>query len=167
MTTPRPFPAIRTPRRVRHGYRQAINATPDTVFPLLCPVREMDWLAGWRPHWVLSASGVAERHCVFQTPGDDGPDAPAAVWVVTRHDPRALQVEMVKVAPGHTVTCLEVSLAPRGSDGTWAEVNYEFTAIGPAGDRFLDACTPAWYREFMQRWETAMNHFLETGRALG
>ncbi len=77
MTTPRPFPAIRTPRRVRHGYRQAINATPDTVFPLLCPVREMDWLAGWRPHWVLSASGVAERHCVFQTPGDDGPDAPS------------------------------------------------------------------------------------------
>jgi hypothetical protein len=44
-------------------YTQSIRGTPDGVFPLLCPVREGDWLEGWSDHCRLvhSVSGVAER----------------------------------------------------------------------------------------------------------
>ncbi len=35
-------------RRISREYRQTINAKPDEIFPLLCPVREIEWLDGWQ-----------------------------------------------------------------------------------------------------------------------
>ena len=34
------------PERITRKYRQTINAAPHVVFPLLCPVREAEWLDG-------------------------------------------------------------------------------------------------------------------------
>ena len=62
------------------------------VFPLLCPVREMDWAEGWEPEKVISESGVAERNCVFLTPDKDG----SAIWYITRHEPDTGFIEMLK-----------------------------------------------------------------------
>src|SRR2546427_13050450 len=35
-------------RRVTHEYTQTNDAPPEIVFPLLCPVREADWVPGWQ-----------------------------------------------------------------------------------------------------------------------
>ena len=35
---------ILTPTRVAHTYTQHLVAPPKAVFPLLCPVREADWI---------------------------------------------------------------------------------------------------------------------------
>ena len=40
----------------------------DEVFPLLCPVRERDWLDGWEFRMIHSSSGLIEKDCVFATP---------------------------------------------------------------------------------------------------
>jgi hypothetical protein len=45
--------------------RQTINAPPDAVFPLICPVREAEWLDGWRYTMLFSVSGVVEQGAVF------------------------------------------------------------------------------------------------------
>jgi hypothetical protein len=153
---------IRPPNRARHGYTQSIRGKPGEVFPLLCPVRELDWAPGWNPDWVISQSGIAEEGCVFQTPGD----ASAAVWYITRHQPDTHEVEMIKVTPGHTVARLEISLAGDDNGGTRAEVAYEFTSLGEAGDAFLEEFTGDWYENFMQNWEKAMNHYLKTGKLI-
>lgn len=58
---------ITRPYRARRTYTQRLVGAPDTVFPLLCPVREADWIEGWDPVWVASNSGVAEPDCVFVT----------------------------------------------------------------------------------------------------
>lgn len=166
MSTPGRLGIARTPYRVRHSYTQSIHAAPAAVFALLCPVRELDWAPGWQPDWVISDSGFAEDGCVFQTPGSADGHAPAATWVVTEHDPEAWRVGMVKVMPGHTVTRLQASLQAVGREHTRATVAYEFTALGPDGERFVDGCTADWYRQFMADWETAMNHYLATGEKL-
>ena len=44
-----------------------VPATPDRVFPLLCPVREYEWIPGWECDVLHSVSGVAEEDCVFRT----------------------------------------------------------------------------------------------------
>ena len=36
---------------------QVLNAPPATVFPLLCPVREAEWVPGWTVRMIHSASG--------------------------------------------------------------------------------------------------------------
>ena len=156
---------IHHPNRVKHTYTQSIRGTPEQVFPLLCPVRELDWAPGWTTDWVISALGTIEQECMFQTPAPAGATN-ASIWIVTRHDPDAFEVEMYKVTPGHTVGKLEIVLTPLGNTGTRAQISYEFTSLGPPGDEFLKGFTTKWYEGFMQGWEKAMNHYLETGELL-
>lgn len=57
---------INQPRRVKHSFTQSLKGTPEQVFPLLCPVREADWIPGWTTDWVISESGVAEQTVFFR-----------------------------------------------------------------------------------------------------
>jgi hypothetical protein len=86
---------VRHPVRITHTYTQTLDGTPVEVLPLLCPVREVEWVPGWAPRLVLSASGVAEPDCVFTTPdAAAGPEA-EAIWTVLAQDPAAGTVEML------------------------------------------------------------------------
>jgi hypothetical protein len=154
---------IQPPVRVRRTYQQHLDAPPDRVFPLLCPVREADWVPGWEPSLVVSASGVAEEDSVFVMPGDETDDA---IWVITRHDPAAYAIAFVKVTPGHTVGRIEITLSADGVERTTATVAYQYTALSAAGEAFVHEFTDAAYATFMQQWERQLNHYLRTGRML-
>ena len=54
-------------RRMVRSYRQTIDASPEIVFPLLCPVREAEWLDGWEFTMIYSVSGSMEKGAVFST----------------------------------------------------------------------------------------------------
>lgn len=153
---------IVTPKRARHTFTQRLEAEPERVFPLLCPVREADWLEGWDPSLVLSHSGVAERDAVFVTrasPVD-------AVWYITEHDPAAGCVEMIKVAPQVTVTRLTIRVRAAGDHASEATITYAHTSLGPDGDAVVEAFTAEAYDAFMRDWESRMNHYLEHGTML-
>ncbi len=154
------------PRRVKHSFTQSINGTPEQVFPLLCPVRETDWIPGWTSDWVISNSGVAEQDCIFQTASRSGEGGAASIWVITHHDVDAYEVEMIKVTPEHTVGKLQISLSAQGKSGTRATIAYQFTSLGPLGDTCLEGFTAQWYKQFMQVWEEQMNYYLETGELI-
>lgn len=149
------------PNRATRTYTQHLVAPPSSVFPLLCPVREADWIEGWDPPLVVSASGVAERDCVFTTSG-----APVdAIWYITRHEPEAGFVEMLKITPSVTACRLTIQLrsSPGGCD---AFIAYSHTSLGPEGDQFVASFTDDFYRDFMQTWESKINHYLHHGTAL-
>jgi hypothetical protein len=165
MNTQTALSGTQRPNRVKHSYTQSVSATPDNVFPLLCPVREHDWAPGWSTDWIISGSGLVEQECLFQTPPKAGAKD-ASIWIVTRHDPSAYEVEMYKVTPGQTIGKLAISLTEQGRTETRAQISYEFTSLGPDGDAFLDNFTTEWYEKFMQGWETAINHYLRTGEQL-
>lgn len=154
---------VRRPTRVTHTYVQCLRASASSVFPLLCPVREIEWVPGWAPLVVISDSGVAEDNCVFVTT-DHGRDA---TWVVTQHDPDMGIVEMVKVTPGFTVTRLRIALADVAAERCHAEVTYTYTALGPDGARFVSAQTLQAYEQFMQDWERHLNDHLAAGERGG
>ena len=143
------------PVRASRSYTQHLVGTVEEVFPLLCPVREADWIDGWNPSLVVSSSGVAEPDCVFvtsATPAD-------AIWYVTRHEPQAGFVEMLKITPGLTACRLSIQLrAIEG--GSEADVTYCHTSLGPEGDAFVASFTEDYYRKFMQDWESRLNRYL-------
>jgi hypothetical protein len=151
---------IRPPHRVTRSHVQRLNAAPARVFPLLCPVREADWIDGWNPKLVITQSGVAEPDCVFVTAAEPAD----AIWVVTRHEPDRF-VEMLKISPGVTVCRLTIALRAAGG-GCEAEVTYRHTSLGPAGDAYITDFTEAHYAAFMVNWERRLNHYLDHGRAL-
>lgn len=156
---------IHTPNRIKHSYTQSINGTPEQVFPLLCPVGELDWVPGWSIDWVISTTGLVEQECMFQTPPAAGAKN-ASIWIVSRHAPDDFQVEMYKVTPGLTVGKLTISLTASGDTDTRAQISYQFTSLGADGDALLESFTTEWYENFMRGWEAAMNHYLKTGELL-
>jgi len=152
---------IAIPKRVSHTYTQLLHAAPEKVFPLLCPVREADWLDGWDPVSVASHSGVAERDCVFVT----SVGAHETVWYITQHQPDAGFVEMIRITPAVTACRLavQVSAAPEGAR---AKITYAHTSLGPEGDAFVDSFTAQAYLHFMRNWESRFNYYLQHGTAL-
>jgi hypothetical protein len=149
------------PKRVTRSYTQRLVAAPATVFPLLCPVREADWIKGWDPLAVFSYSGVAEPDGVFvtaSTPHD-------AIWYITRHEPEAGFVEMLKITPRVTACRLSIALRPTAT-GADALITYTHTSLGAAGDAFVASFTDDYYRQFMHDWESRINHYLLHGSPL-
>jgi hypothetical protein len=147
-------------RRVSRTYTQHLISSPDTVFPLLCPVRETDWINGWDPLLVVSDTGVAERDCTFITTA-----LPSnSIWYITRHEPDSGFIEMLKLTPGVTACRLSIQLraVPSGSE---ADVTYCHTSLGPEGDAFVATFTEDYYLKFMQDWEVRLNHYLRHGIA--
>jgi hypothetical protein len=145
------------PTRVTHSYTQHIMATPEVVFPLLCPELEREWVPGWDPTWILSTSGVAEEDCVFATDDEHG----QSIWVITDHRP-STYVRMYKHTPGLVLTRLNITLRPRGADATSADVNYSYTALSEEGAAWVAERTADWYVRFMEEWEKELNAYLAT-----
>ncbi len=149
------------PIRASHAYTQRLAAEPSAVFPLLCPVRECDWIEGWDPLSVITDSGVAEPDCVFTTAATPH----AAIWYVTRHEPANGFVEMLRITP--LVTACRLTIRLRAiAGGSEADIAYTHTSLGPQGDAFVASFTEEYYRKFMQDWEARINHYLVNGNAL-
>lgn len=146
---------IVAPLRVTRTYTQHLVAPSATVFPLLCPVREAEWIPGWDPQLVVSASGVAEPDCVFVTAAEPAD----AIWYVTRHEPQAGFVEMIRITPEVTACRLTIRLRD-AEGGCEADVAYAHTSLGPRGDAFVASFTEEHYRAFMKEWETRLNGYL-------
>jgi len=151
---------VNKPTRVERSYTQQLAGTPAEVFPLLCPVREADWIEGWDPLLVLSDSGVAEPDCVFVTAAEPVD----AVWFISRHEPAAGCLQMIKINPTVTACKLSIQLSATPT-GTAATVSYAYTSLGPRGDDFVAAFTPEYYVQFMRDWEARLNHHLRIARS--
>jgi len=152
---------VTKPNHVTRTFTQHLVAEPSKVFPLLCPVREADWLDGWDPPAVFSESGFAEPDCVFLTEASPV----SAIWYITRHEPGNCFVEMIKITPNITACKLTIQLRPV-EGGSEAEITYSHTSLGPEGDTFVASFTEDYYLQFMKDWETRINHYLTHGSML-
>ena len=147
-------------KRVSHESTQTNDAPPEKVFPLLCPVREADWVPGWQYRLIYSGSGLAEDGCVFSTPNDAGPET---VWMVTHYDPTAFRIAFAWIEPGMIATQIRIALGLSPGGKTRARIRYLYTGLSPAGNAVLERYTPEWFRSKMQSWETAIHYFLRNG----
>ena len=150
-------------KRVSYTYTQTDDAPPDKLFPLLCPVRETDWLPGWKYRMIYSESGVAEDGCIFATPGESGAER---VWMVTHYDSASYTITYAWVEPGVLACQLRISLDPASGNKTSLRTTYIYTALSPAGNAALANYTPEWFQHRMEKWEKSLNHYLRTGKLL-
>ena len=152
-----------TAGRITRAYCQKITASPEVVFQLLCPVREAEWLDGWRYSMLYSQSGLVEEGAVFSTPGDGEEDT---VWVVTRYDAVQRVVEFTRFTPESRVCVLRIGVTPGDQGRSLVDIAYTYTATAPAGNAFIDAFTEESFRSAVTFWERSMNHWLGTGERL-
>jgi hypothetical protein len=150
-------------KRVTRSYRQTINAAPETIFPLLCPEREIEWLDGWDYNKIYSDSGYAEEGSVF---GTSNPGEKETIWVITKHDKETYEVHFTRFTPSSRTCVLKIKIIPKDSAQSFVDISYTFTGIAQHGNEFVDSYTEEKFVTFMQFWEKAMNHFIATGRML-
>jgi hypothetical protein len=144
--------------RVTHRYTQNLVAPAVEVFPLICPVREAEWLPGFEYRMIHSDSGVAELDCVFTTSRAGEPDT---VWTITVHDRERGRVEFARVTPGLVVAHIVVQLNKRSDTQSTADITYVLTSLDPAGEELIEK-RHGWpeFLRLVQRWETSLNNFL-------
>jgi hypothetical protein len=146
--------------RVLHHYTQTNHAPPEKVFPLLCPVREADWVPDWKYRLIYSQSGVAELGCVFTTPNDDGSES---TWMCSEFDPARFRIGYNWITPGLVACQIQIQLEAGFGSTTRAHIQYAYTGLSPAGNKEVERFNSEWFRAKMEGWENAINHYLRTG----
>lgn len=144
--------------RITRTYTQHINASAEKVFPLLCPVREKDYLEGWDAEILHSESGVAEQGCIFQTVGDDGSKS---LWLITTHDASAGKIEFAVYTVNSHISTLRVQLRSN-DDGISTSVTFTYihTAMSEKGIAFIQKFTPERFEQKMANFEKSLNRYL-------
>ena len=167
-------------RRVAREYTQTNCASPEKVFPLLCPVREADWIPGWRYELIYSDSGVAELGCVFTTRDsavESGKYSSCAhehddsslvtTWICTEYDPAAFRIAYVWIKPGLVATELWIQLMATENGATSSHIRFRYTGLSDEGNRLVESYDRQWFEAKMRGWERAIDYYLSTGKMIG
>ena len=158
MTT---YPPCTERARRRFSRTQHVMASPAEVFPLLCPVREFDWIPEWECRLVYTESGLAEPGCIFQTyrPADGGLDT----WVVSHYqEPR--HIAFVRVNPLRAIQ-YDIVLEPAGDESTRLTWQQVITSLSEAGDRHVASLRESDFAANIAKMEGLLNGYLGAGRA--
>ena len=147
------------PQRVTRSYTMTLHAGVERVFPLLCPVREHEYLDDWNATILYSESGVAEPDCVFQTPNEEGPPT---TWCIAQHDPAAGKILFVMFTPESRVSQLGIRVRPDSGNTTEATFTYTHTAIAPDGRDFIGVFTEDAFLAKMGAFEQKLNTYLQS-----
>ena len=149
-------------KRCVSRFELGFDGRPDQVFPLLCPVREHEWVDGWSCDMLYSDTGVAELGGVFRTSFADAGDE---TWTISRYEP-GRTIEFVRVACNVAVVKLDIALERDGERRTKARVTHTSTALSEAGEALIDARPPERTEQEWRALEHMMNHYLRTGTKL-
>ena len=150
-------------RRMVDNYHGKIDSSPGEVFPLLCPVREYDWLEGWACDMIYSDSGVAENNCVFKSEFHSGIEA---TWVTVKRDDEDFVFELIIFFPDIAVIRMDVSLAENGDGTTTLNWVRTMTGLSENGNQLLDQFTGEPFRQRMDWLIDSLNRYLKTGEKL-
>ncbi len=143
------------------SHEMHLDGSPAQVFPLLCPVREYDWIEQWECEIIHSRSGIAELDCVFRTdlPLLGGPE----IWVVCEYDPPR-QIAFVRTGRHRTMRyIISLEAVGTGTRATWTQVQ---TGLDQDGNQMVADAESTSFDAIMTALETKLNHWLRTGTIL-
>jgi hypothetical protein len=137
-----------------------VASSPSEVFPLLCPVREYDWIDTWRCELVHTESGFAEQDCIFRT---EVTGSGTMTWVVSRYE-APVRIEFTCFVPDSHVMRLSISLHPQDS-GTRLLWKRKFISVSARGNAWIAAYNPEALNQTMTRLEALMKGYLSRSPA--
>ncbi len=146
-----------------YHFIQSNCGSVEDVFPLLCPVREADWLDGWKYKMIQSKSGLIEQDCVFTSPHHGKFDT---VWQVTQYDKENYKIEFLRVTPTENVVKINIRLEKINEQETKTLIDYQYTGLNDQQNSYIEDDLENDFRNNMEWWEKSINHYLTTGKML-
>ena len=121
-------------KRKIQEFSENFETTPETIFPLLCPAREADWIPGWKTELIFTKSGYAEDKCVFRT--DKSNSAGEGLWTFTGFKLNEF-IEFVRFQRDVLRHC-KIHLTQNEDGTTTASWKTISTALSEKGNKLLD-----------------------------
>lgn len=115
--------------------RFILEATPERVFPLLCPKRELEWLPGWEYEMVYSQSGYNEAGCIFRTSRQYGFEV---IWTCDEYDPKNGVIRFVNIAPDMVVVQFRIRLTETPDHTSAICLEQIMTGLSEAGNKIIE-----------------------------
>lgn len=149
------------------SHSQLLNGSDEEIFPLLCPVREYDWIDDWSCDLIHSESGFAEANCVFRTVGSGTRlgEHSDEYWIVSRFEPPT-RIEFVKFSASDYVIKYEISLSPLSGKKTSACWTLHMIGLNEQGNEVIAARSSLDFEKTITTLETKLNYYLEYGECL-
>lgn len=145
------------------AYVQTHAVNIKEVFPLLCPVREKEWIEGWNYKMVHSISGFIEKDCVFTTAHHSNLET---VWHVTQYDKENHSIEFLRFSPNENTVRINIYLEKITNIKTKTHISYMYTFLSAHEMESQIKKMELTFLESMHYWEKAINYYLEKGKLL-
>jgi len=149
-------------KRTIKNYVQNLNAAPDKIFPLLCPIMEYKWIQPWKCEMIFSQSGYAEDNCVFRTDFPD--DIEPENWIVSQYE-KDKTIQFIRFN-NSIVIRYNITLVDNGDSTTDAVIEQIITGLNEKGNKYIDSYKDELYIEEVSTLERMLNHYLNTGKML-
>ena len=134
------------------------DTAPETLFPLLCPAREADWIPGWDCELIYTTSGYAEDKCVFRT--EKSNSAGDGIWMFTGYEPNEY-VEFVKFQQDMLTYC-RITLTSNDNGTTTATWKTTLTALTEKGNKELEKVAAQNHQS--NAFYELVNHYIKKGK---
>ena len=149
-------------KRISREYIQMNTGQPDKVFPLLCPVRESEWLPYFKAKVIYSSTGISEDGAIFQTThGDEA----TITWIITKYNPNSL-IDMLYIIPDIMIVRINIQLVSHDKKHTKTTIRYTKTGLSERGNAEVEKFTEESFNQQMEHWEKAINYYLIHGKAI-
>lgn len=143
------------------SFKMKLEAEPEKIFPLLCPVREYDWIESWKCEMVYADSGFAELDGIFKT--GSAASGLEDTWLICRHE-SPVRIEFVRWnairAIHYTISLKAVA---GGTESEWKQV---LTGLTEEGNEFVRSLDGREFETMCRTEEKMLNHYLATGKML-
>lgn len=148
-------------KRLFLSCEQLLKSKPEKIFPLLCPVREYDWIDTWKCEMVYSNSGFAELDCVFITDLDGNEKE---YWVIDKFEKNST-IQFLKFN-SYIITRYRISLKSNEDGTTTANWEQLITSVNEKGNNYIECYVNDEYSKKISALEDKLNYYLLNGKCL-
>ena len=153
-------------KRMEAAFTKEIEASPGTIFPLICPVEELRWIPDWNFQLIYSRSGVNEPNCIFteEKSGMHFFEKPlTTTWVTILHDPDNYCILFHLNLAGKAYIGLSIRLREVGKNVSSCTWNMVFTALDEEANAMPDEDIRIKLELALAFIAEALKHYCETG----
>lgn len=145
-------------KRIYRKHEFLLQASPDQVFPLLCPIREYDWIESWKCDLIYSESSFAENDCIFTTHFSNEENE---TWVVDKYEMNK-QIQFIRFTKTRVIRH-SISLIECENNTTKAVWEQLTTSLNSEGNIFIENFPDEEYTDMVKRIEKMLNYYLLKG----
>ena len=146
-----------------------IKAPVNEVFPLVCPVREYDWIPGWKCNLLYCPNGRNEKDVVFRekmtSPFLLNKNGGKTTWITLLYDKSTCRVHFRWI--NHISTSLyKMEMSPIDSSQTRCTLSLDLEVTNERGSKILTPDSEYKIGFLIEGLAAMLKHYCETGEKL-